>query len=74
MRFSLSSYNNTSHYYCGNTSCKGKRLIKYELNLQLEYETIDKEIDNFEITRDHSYQKYKQVFEDINNKPKNWSY
>ena len=30
----------------------------------------NKESEKFEITRDHSYQKYKQVLEDINNKTK----
>jgi len=80
-RFSLSSFNksnNTGYYYCSDTSCKAKGLIKFEIDLDHEYESKDKEIEKFVITKDHSfdfeehsYQKYKQVLEDINNKPKN---
>ena len=80
-RFSLSSFNksnNTGYYYYSDTSCKDKGLIKFEMDLGHKYESKDKEIEKFVKTKDHSFdfeehsfQKYKQVLADINNKQKN---
>ena len=74
-KFSLSSYNKsntTAYYYCSDTNCTGRGLIKYILDGNTEYEkkingkeelinTKNHSIDY----EDHSYQKYKQVILDL---------
>ena len=42
-KYSLSSFNETNktgYYYCSDTSCKGRGMIKYELDINTEYNKL----------------------------------
>ena len=75
--YSLSSYNkinNAGYYYCSDTSCEGRGLIRYEASDIYEYEKINKNIEIFTVTKKHSliytehiFNKQKELINEINN-------
>ena len=79
--YSLSSYNkinNTGYYYCSDTNCEGRDLIRYDASDVCEFEKINEDVEKFTATKkhsliytDHSYNKQKEIINEINTSSKN---
>ena len=69
--------NNTSYYYCSDTKCSGRGLVRFDVNEKTEYDKKEKDLENFILTKEHSfpyeehsYQKYKTIKKEIEELPK----
>ena len=66
-QFFLNKNINTTYYYCSDTDCKDRALIKFVFNFKSEYEKIIKREENFKLIKKHSLDYYELFYNKYKN-------